>query len=220
MTMTALVWESRRGAAKRTFTLIEILAVIAVIFVLVAIAIGGASLAGRKMDDARGRAILERLTTALEVYKEEHGYYPRTVQTWHCNNYRSPSRSGGPYYLLPQQVVRDQLGIPDGDVEYRRILLGGGFGDPKRLCLYDPSTLTREQIANYDPRYVVTYALADGFGGLVYYHSGTDAVHNEGAFDIWTSGPDGPPGPFGDDNSGHDTVNTVDPDALCNWRRP
>ena len=77
------------------FTLIELLATIMIITVLLGLVIGGAQLAGRKSEEAKIKARMERLELALEEYKDDWGYYP--VYNGQLNfDLQSPS---GTYYL-------------------------------------------------------------------------------------------------------------------------
>lgn len=59
-----------------SFTMIELLAVIAIILVLAGILIGGINFASRKAEDAQTQSKFEALETALESFKAEYGYYP------------------------------------------------------------------------------------------------------------------------------------------------
>ena len=58
-----------------SFTLIEVLMVCALLAFLMAIMVGGYSIASTKMAEADCRATMEKIATALEAYKAKHGYY-------------------------------------------------------------------------------------------------------------------------------------------------
>ncbi|MDX1953530.1 MAG: type II secretion system protein [Verrucomicrobiota bacterium] len=58
------------------FTLLELLVVIAIIGVLATLVVGVAGVASRKMKEARVKADLNNLITAIESYKAEVGSYP------------------------------------------------------------------------------------------------------------------------------------------------
>ncbi len=64
---------SRRS---RAFTLVEMLAVMAIIAMLAAVIVAGSAYAGRRADQKRARAGIERLKLALEAYRVENGRYP------------------------------------------------------------------------------------------------------------------------------------------------
>ena len=60
----------------QTFTLIELLSVIVIIAVLAGILLGGLNYATRRADEAKTIAIMEEFATALETFRQDHGYYP------------------------------------------------------------------------------------------------------------------------------------------------
>src|SRR5438045_7679958 len=71
-----LVFFRRSYANKRAFTLIELLAVIAIIGILAAIlipTIGSAQTAARK---AKTRSQFAQWAAAIEAFRQEYGYYP------------------------------------------------------------------------------------------------------------------------------------------------
>lgn len=69
---------AKRGRGTESFTLVEMLAVMAIIALLAAVIVAGSAYAGRKADQKRARAGIERLKFALESYRAENGRYP----TW------------------------------------------------------------------------------------------------------------------------------------------
>jgi prepilin-type N-terminal cleavage/methylation domain-containing protein len=64
------------GGRQGAFTLIELLTVIAIISVLAGMVVGLAPVASAKMKEARVRAELAGLVTAIESYKSRFGVYP------------------------------------------------------------------------------------------------------------------------------------------------
>ncbi|MEN9675755.1 MAG: hypothetical protein RIS76_1651, partial [Verrucomicrobiota bacterium] len=58
------------------FTLIELLVVISIIAVLAGLVVGLAPMANRRMKEARIRAELAALTSAIDSYKAKYGVYP------------------------------------------------------------------------------------------------------------------------------------------------
>ena len=60
----------------RSFTLTEVLVVIAIIVILAGILIGGVGFAGRKADSAKAQASIQLLSAALEKFHSERGFYP------------------------------------------------------------------------------------------------------------------------------------------------
>lgn len=58
------------------FTLIEILAVIAIVVIVAGIVIGGAGAAQRKAAEAKARSQISKFEIAVQQYKRDRGYLP------------------------------------------------------------------------------------------------------------------------------------------------
>lgn len=63
---------------KRHFTLIELLAVMAIIAILTAMLIGGINFAAKRADTAKTESVIAQMEMALEAFKADNGYYPVT----------------------------------------------------------------------------------------------------------------------------------------------
>lgn len=59
------------------FTLIELLAVIAILIIVAGIVIGGAGAAQRKAAEAKARSEISKFEIAVQKYKSDHGYLPQ-----------------------------------------------------------------------------------------------------------------------------------------------
>lgn len=73
---------------QRGFTLIELLVVIAIIGMLSSVILASLNSARAKSRDTRRIADLSQIRTALELYYDDHGFYPRSGCGWDCNGYR------------------------------------------------------------------------------------------------------------------------------------
>jgi prepilin-type N-terminal cleavage/methylation domain-containing protein len=84
-------FQANIAGRRNAFTLIELLVVIAIIAVLASLVVGLAGIAGRKSKEAQVRAQLNGYITAIDLYKNEFGYYPpdnvvsRTALTTNVN---------------------------------------------------------------------------------------------------------------------------------------
>lgn len=78
-----------RSRVARAFSLIELLVVISIIAVLAGLVVGVAPVAGKRMREARIRAELAALVTAIESYKAKYGVYPP-------DNYNPTTRTTNP----------------------------------------------------------------------------------------------------------------------------
>jgi len=70
------------------FTLIELLVVIAIIGLLSSVVLASVNSARMKSRDVRRIKDLHEIRLALEMYFDDHGYYPQSGCGWDCNGYR------------------------------------------------------------------------------------------------------------------------------------
>src|ERR1043166_6166555 len=79
--MTNFRQSLRRGAsvvpARRSFTLVELIVVLTIIFVLTGLVFTAAGFIQRKGARARGESEIAALAAAIENYKSDNGNYPR-----------------------------------------------------------------------------------------------------------------------------------------------
>jgi len=78
--------------SNKAFTLIELLVVIAIIGVLAAVVLASLNSARAKARDAQRLSDLKQIQTALEMYYNEYGYYPKRVQ---AHTETDPGACGG-----------------------------------------------------------------------------------------------------------------------------
>ncbi|MFA5744992.1 MAG: prepilin-type N-terminal cleavage/methylation domain-containing protein [Candidatus Paceibacterota bacterium] len=79
----------------RGFTLIELLVVIAIIGILSSVVLASLNTARMKSRDTKRMADLGQIRIALEMYYNDHGYYPQSSCGWDCNGYRYSYSSSG-----------------------------------------------------------------------------------------------------------------------------
>jgi general secretion pathway protein G len=85
---------------QRQFTLIEILATIAIITILVGIIVGVRGVADRKALEANTKSIMKTVELALEQHREDYGYYPQRTAAVSFNfSFTNPD---GVNYLSPE----------------------------------------------------------------------------------------------------------------------
>jgi type II secretion system protein G len=68
---------ARHRSHRQCFTLIEVLATMAIIMVLAGLALGVATAVTRNAAEARTKARLEAMTMALQEFFQDRGYYPQ-----------------------------------------------------------------------------------------------------------------------------------------------
>lgn len=61
------------------FTLVELLTVMAIIFIMAALIVGVSSLVSRNMMEAKTKSKLEAMMIALQEYHQDRGYFPQLV---------------------------------------------------------------------------------------------------------------------------------------------
>jgi prepilin-type N-terminal cleavage/methylation domain-containing protein len=168
-----------------SFTLIELLTVIAIIAILIGLTLFAASAVLKTAARSKARSDIQALTTVLENYKSDNGAYPTPPAAQFTDtNYAAalPPDESGPYEdssaFLYQQLT--------GETNY---------GDPpptaaSGIKIYD--TFTRSQLGNNSAGAGNIY-LKDPFGNSYGYFpgNGANAPNNgSGFFDLWSTGGD------------------------------
>lgn len=126
---------------KRSFTLVELLTVVAIIAVLVGIVLGLMGHATRKASDAKTQSLIKQLSAALESYKAKYGYYPQRTTV-------------GPFYL-------DQVHSSDAS---------GQIKNNFNQFLTDYELFKNKETAN-DAGSPAAYWVLDGYGQVLLYRS-------------------------------------------------
>jgi len=154
----------------RAFTLVEVLAVVAILAILMSAAVGGGAWAFRRAYVMRAQAELSALTVALDGYKRQYGDYPRTSGS------RGESRGA--------QLLQSLVGVrgPSGAVLNSRGRVSIDLGRFTMRDGLDPLVnAAAELIDPWGNAYVYIYK--EPFGawtnpGFVLYSAGPDGLHN------------------------------------------
>lgn len=158
------------------FTLVEILAVMALIAILSAIGFGVYSYAKGKAKESASEALLGQIAAGIESFNAKHHYYPR---------------SGGDF-----QPVKFTFGNSDGTLS--KIDFGSEV-----LTLHTGSLTKKQRMEN---ELIESFAkavdmeviknnldkdgcLVDAWGGKIYYRS--PGAFKTGSYDLVSAGPDG-----------------------------
>jgi len=153
------------SARLRAFTLVEVLAVIAILAILMSAAVGGGTWAFRRAYTVRAQAELSALSVALEAYMRQHGDYPRT----------SGGESGGAQLL--QSLVGERG--PSGVV----------FNPRGRVWIELGLFTTRD---GFDPLVNDAAELIDPWGNAyIYIYKEPLGGWTNPSFILYSAGPDG-----------------------------
>lgn len=161
---------------KRTFTMVELLAVMAIIMVLAGIGVGAYSYSMTKIKISRTEALVKRIETALVAVKEKHGFFPQSFDT-------SPSPKS--YVFLVQ------LNSSEADTDHKTIspinYPKGYFEEYKRIVdLESLQKSTKDGL--FVPKKEIPVAV-DAWGNPIYYRC--PGRKNPSSFDLFSAGPDG-----------------------------
>ena len=108
---------ARRSFSEGGFTLVELIAVIAIIAILSAAVLGGVVYAGKKASVAAAKGLIERLSIAINMYREDWGAYPPDG---------IPSSGWGTSWFVASKPNDDNLNMPAETLWY---FLAGVYED-------------------------------------------------------------------------------------------
>lgn len=167
-----------RGRA--AFTLLELLAVIAIIAVLTGIVIGVGRRSAETGRSARAKAELAALSAALEAYKRQHGDYPQTGAVPNLADTAAPASADAPGILF------NALAGKRGPRPTLTPLDGRAFVELAKFTLQNPAALpspgNTAQLAN---------AFVDPWGRRYLYAYRTGTGWTNPSYVLWSTGPDG-----------------------------
>jgi prepilin-type N-terminal cleavage/methylation domain-containing protein len=100
---------------QRAFTLIELLAVVAIIALLAGILVPAISVARKQAKKASTSALLDAITKGCEIFHTELDRYPRSngSNPFESDDYRSGPFTSGAQWLAIELIGADQLGYVD-----------------------------------------------------------------------------------------------------------
>jgi len=160
----------RPSRVRRGFTLIELLVVISIIVILAGIAIGVSGWVGRTQDEKLTRVRLQSTNLRIEEYAND-------------NN--------GTYPVGPDSTSTILYKVLSGDLT--------GQGNNPTQPIYWPE-LNDDRNASLVGIFRQNRVILDGFGQSYRYRAAKDEngnpmpnVRNDGAYDLWSIGPDGLP---------------------------
>ncbi len=160
------------GAASRLryFTMIEVLAVIAIILILVGLSFGAYNAVQKSRANARTESNLSSLHLALQAFKTKYGYYPQT---------------DGNFY--PVYVCR---GVPNSGVDSSKLILGA---DAYKFLSSDLlKSAVQDGTDGGQPLLVITDGFKDPVDGkdksFIYYRCPGET--NKDSYDLLSTGPD------------------------------
>ena len=179
MTASNVVLRKNRVAS---FSLVELLTVMAIIAILAALVLGAASGVMEKARRSRATSEIQAMSTALEGYKIDNGIYP-TDGTLLTNTYAANDGNPiGGLYLTPSKVVYLAL---SGQTNFTATPTGVKSYMPfKANQVGDPTGTVTGGTYVKDPwNYSYAYSTGTGGGG-----TSTNYPYNgNGFFDLWST---------------------------------
>jgi general secretion pathway protein G len=181
--------KTHRTSLRRGFTLVEMLAVIAIIVILAGVVIGGLGYVRDKQARSQARVQIDLLSNALEEYKLDKGNYPTGA-----NGGKNDSKIL--YRALYWDTDDNGAGV-DAD-------------DQQKIYLSELDPTNNKQGWTAGDKSNVT--IVDPWGNEYHFRSGkmdngdpnTQAVNPD--FDIWSAGPDGKTSMSGNNDSTKDDI--------------
>jgi type II secretory pathway pseudopilin PulG len=169
-----------------SFTIIELLTVMAIIAILLGILLAALSGVMRTASRDRARAEIQAMSSALESYKADNGTYPTptpagTLFFNSTNDYTADSPTG-PSYQSSSALLYQQL---TGTTNYGDLPL---TATGTKVYM----TFKSSQVGNDTPGGVNLY-VRDPFGNSYGYNTGSSTAppnNGYGFFDLWSTGGD------------------------------
>ena len=148
---------------RRNFTLVEVLAVIAIITILAGLSVGLYGLVTRRNQVAQTEALITRVGAACEQFRRQYGFYPPTMDgnVFRLDLYPKTATGGEAFEEEQINFFLNALGEEMRGRSRRQMKLGGNTVE----------------------------ILVDAWGNPLYYAS--PGNRNQQSFDLASAGPDG-----------------------------
>ena len=164
------------------FTLVEVLAVVALVSLLAAIGFGAYSYAMNASRESNTKALLKRIEAGLESCRTKYGYYPVSTSFTEISITLKKDTS-----LVSAIQFGTDVMSSDYEKEFLRVV------DEESLKKNMIKTLNASSGTDTDEK---SFELEDGWGGKIYYRY--PGQINRGGFDLIAPGADGK---FGKNNA-------------------
>lgn len=175
------------------FSLVELMTVVLIIAVLAGLVLGGMTYMQQKAMDARCRANFELVQMAIEAYKADHGYYPRTYK----GNPTPPPEGSSMQDIINWR--NDNLKTNGAATLYRALVYSGSHtpeNDFKKAYLYegrDIWTSSQSKFMVNEAGKIVQSSKAGSQSGATritnpngsVYNYRCPGVYNKGGYDLW-----------------------------------
>ncbi|OGV41100.1 MAG: hypothetical protein A2X48_12125 [Lentisphaerae bacterium GWF2_49_21] len=178
----------RNSVSKSGFTLIELLCVCGILILLMGIGIGIYSAANRSMGEKKCKAMIAKMSIALENYKSKQGFYPQAATTWsffYIDKYTQDTTTADSGTAWPY-TLNNEIPIPANEI-VAKPYSGVSVAEWTRGAWKDP------------------------FGNKFYYMC--PGIHNPTTYDLMSVGPDQSP----TDAQLKSNVRTATADDITNW---
>ena len=172
----------------RRFTLVELLAVVALIAILSAIGFGSYSYAMGRAKESSTQALLKQLEAGLESFHAKNGYYPQSGGNFSCITVTVAAADG--------MVTTVDFGSAAGKLERAT---GNTRADRMKTELLE-TFIKAMDVEALKKHLNASGTIEDAWGGTIYYCA--PGRFNKASFDIISAGPDGK---FGKDGANDPT---------------
>ena len=156
----------------RFFTLIEVLAAMAIIMILSLIGYGSYSYATNAAKTAGSAALMKNLEAGVESFYNKYGYYPQ-------------STAGDKFNAVVVTIGDDNT---VAKINFGVTELADSASDPIKKALFDAFAKAVD-LENLKQNRDDTGRLTDAWGGVIYYAA--PGMFKTGSFDLISAGPDG-----------------------------